>query len=234
MQAGGWRSGRDSFQPRAVDVLTLATSCKASIIRSLERPMNRYDQRVRELWGEFSHPLVDQPGIHLSEDQLADVEQRLGATLPEDFREFLRDYGCYFFYTTVFPVRPNPDGVQGGSLEKFSGVLYKVVGNDPYDIFDIVGWYEGLCRNIVEWPKEWLPIATGAGSDTVALAIKGEHKGAVYYFFNQWTPNYQNMYLVADSFDEFMGLLKTPPDVLAELEEFAELDALKQQQGSDD
>ena len=52
-------------------------------------------------------------------------------------------------------------------------------------------------------PRELLPIAIDAGGNQVYLALAGLQPGAIFLWMN-----WQDIYLVADSFDEFMHSLR--------------------------
>lgn len=170
--------------------------------------MNRYDKRLRQLQGYFIGAAVGQQQHHLDEGQLAGVEAQLGAALPEDYREFLRDYGVFGIPMAVFPFKDEEDAC--GSVEVFYGVM----PSSP-DL-DIITFYEGMRADVivaldeqeVNWPSGWLPIGSDAGSNQVVLVIEGQNKGAVFLFDNQGA----RVHPVAASFDEFMHLLEPRPE----------------------
>ena len=57
------------------------------------------------------------------------------------------------------------------------------------------------------WSPNWMAIASDAGTGWVVLSIKGEDKGAVYFFSCYVEPT-----LIAHTFDEFMQLLRSAHD----------------------
>ena len=178
--------------------------------------MNRYASKMKELNATPIGFPTEQP-IHLSEDDLQEAERQLGTRLPEDYREFVRDFGVFGVPTVIFPVRSNPDDIDVGSPESFKGIVRET----RRIVWDIVSNYKSNCESYGDdptWSTNWLVIAD-AGGGSVVLSIKGEDKGAVYYYLNA-TGNY-TAYLIADSFDEFMQLLESAHNEL-EAKEHAE------------
>ncbi len=146
--------------------------------------MNRFEPKMREL---YAVPIGFSDGkqpIHLTEAQIQEAEERLGSRLPEDYREFVRDFGA-FSLDALFPVRE-------GCLSQ-AGVGYFSRA------FDLVSHY--LERDPQWFPDDAINIAMG-GNIPVFLFFKGEKKGKVYI------RDYDDFCLVADSFTEFMQVLE--------------------------
>ena len=183
---------------------------------------NKYDEIVRYLGGE-----VAPPALHtvLSEEELSTIETNLGRRLPSDYREFLCDYdGISFLKAFVlFPVKSNLDSFHTGHLDGFLSMWSgESNGTQYYHRLVEKGrttelrWFQGirLVREVdtideeegVVWPAELLPIGESPSGSRIALAIGGLRPGAVFYWI---IGDYygQNVYLVADSFDEFMRSL---------------------------
>lgn len=182
--------------------------------------MNRYDSVMRSLKAKPVGFRAGRQHIHLSAEEIEDAERRLGGTLPEDYREFIQDFGEFGVPTVLFDFKPNNDEPEasslekyhenhgfdfsaaerpkGASLERFHGVATK---SRP-DCSDIASSYRHLCEMVEDWPEELMPFAVDAGSGSVVLAFKGERKGSVYFW------DQHNFYLVADTFDEFIHSLR--------------------------
>jgi cell wall assembly regulator SMI1 len=139
----------------------------------------------------------------IPEEDLATIEARLGRALPEDYREFLREYGGYIFiYGATFPVQTVEYGVIYASAEIFCGRMPGKIGRD------LLRTYEDTLENYGEdWPVHMLPIASDAGDNDICLDMSEENKGAIYFWF-RGSANPEDFSFVAPSFTEFMNLLQ--------------------------
>ncbi|HEX8463301.1 MAG TPA: SMI1/KNR4 family protein [Abditibacterium sp.] len=165
--------------------------------------LNRYAQKVEELKGKFIGLQGKQP-IHVSEEEVQMIERELKALLPEDYTEFIRDYGDYFFSSgTTFPIKSNSRGIKTGGLEEVYGAIPSW-GNSENGL---VERYRGFCEDD-KWPRNWLPIGAAGRDDRIALSIAGEDKGAVYLMVAHllWETG-EGAFRVANSFDEFIQSL---------------------------
>lgn len=169
---------------------------------------NRYDLYVKDLRGKLVGDIYGKQPIHVTETEMQQVEQELGASLPGDYREFISDYGHYAFYQVVrFPVEPNSAGINHGILQE----IYGAVPSWQNDGYGLVAIYRSSF-DIPVWQSNWLPIAEAGRDDRLVLSIAGEDKGAVYLFVDHlWDSGEQFLFHVADSFDEFMQLLYIVP-----------------------
>lgn len=120
---------------------------------------------------------------HLTEDQIQQAEAVVGARLPEDYREFIKDFGDFCLFA-LFPVR-------GGRLSEVSI-------DEFHSVAAFLSYYNG--------DPQWFPdgaICIGmSGNLHIFLFFKGKDKGKVRIRHEI------EFYLVADSFTEFMDLLK--------------------------
>jgi hypothetical protein len=164
-------------------------------------PMNRYETCVTQLKGK---PFLEGQDTSSIPDEILDAfEQTLGYSLPQDYREFLRDYGCFgFFEGATFPLRDPLFGMQRASLE----VFYGFPSTHSYHLWDAYQSTQG-------WeavPAEVLPIAEDAGANQVCICLAGKYIGKVFFWPRECSENpndYSNLYLIADSFDEFLHLI---------------------------
>lgn len=168
--------------------------------------MNRYEQLMHGLCARLLDFRQGDSPVYISEVQMQDVERQLGEALPEDYREFVKEFGG-FVCSAVFPLR-TPEG-SFESIEKFDAVVARRGSSRT-----IVSNYFERCGMDEKWREDLLPIGSDAGSNLVALAFKGASKGKIYFSL------YSQLYEVADSFDEFMQLLTLPDDALEPEEKF--------------
>lgn len=180
---------------------------------------NKYDTIMKRICADFFKRHL--PLESATEEQLKEVEALIGHSLPTDYREFLRDYGGYII-NADYPVQaegqiryecvsnfyraaPQPSAIVDGYR-----TCLEVYEPDPW----IVDLYPGLSlvrsmEGIEElgWPEELFPIADSGGGSQICLALFGLRPGAIFFWRN--SPHFgENLYLVADSFDEFMHLLQ--------------------------
>jgi hypothetical protein len=160
---------------------------------------------------------VDAAFDPVRERELRAIEAALGVSLPHDYREFLQTYGCCSFGALV----------QFCSMEGDGGPLSLFFGSKS------AGCY-GLMRNIKmlqdRMPETIIPIGDDGGGNKVCLGIKGDERGKVYYWDhnNEWDEDdyleeygmpmppeakFQNVCLVAESFEDFIQRLEKTPEV---------------------
>jgi hypothetical protein len=167
---------------------------------------------VRDLQGKQAGIKIWGISPPLSSEELDDVERQLGAKLPDDYREFLTDYGMYAFSQGVFcPVPPNQIGEKQAPVEFFYGVD-RTAGQRADD--DLLDAYRLSASRALDSPDIWpplaedgtssvLPIVGNSGGSFICLKIKGDELGTVDYF----PPWGRGAIHLADSFDEFIHLL---------------------------
>ena len=165
--------------------------------------MNRYDDLAQEFAMYIPHPVTGEKIMQfanredlgkpetMSEEELQQVEQRLGHSLPEDYREFLRDYGLLIVPSSI-PL-PNPTDAELG-IGLF-GVFLGIAPNDQYDLVEM-----NTGTHIL---SEMIEIGEGDNGSWY-LTITGNNKGNVFFGCHE------RMYFVAHSFDEFLRLLMQP------------------------
>ncbi|RYG61865.1 SMI1/KNR4 family protein [bacterium] len=175
-------------------------------------------------------PIVEKLPANLSYCQKLDdahldkIEAQIGHPLPPDYREFLYDYaGVQFEGDVTFNYERRRFGetyTEQGNIEQFENSTEKTTLADFYfqvqknfggasgeigkDVYPGIHWVrevEGPVESIT-WPSELLPIGL-SGSCCLCLALYGKSPGAIFYC--DWG---EDIYLVANSFDEFMQLLR--------------------------
>ena len=149
-------------------------------------------------------------GPPVSEEDVALFEALLGDRLPERYRIFLLSINGGKPTPAAFPIYDNPDTKHG-----LLNYLFSLNSDDSNDLADKSEIYFGLIS------AELLPIGSDPDGNIICLAIGGDTQGAVYFWVHKHaaaegeTPNYQNIYLVANDFNELL-------ETLDELEEDAE------------
>jgi len=137
------------------------------------------------------------------------LEETLKCYLPRDYLEMLLKYHLETTCLDSYPIIESR--YEDGSAHDADGVtkFYSISRstNDDYSIYQNLEIY----RN--RTPKEMLPIAEAPGSNLICLGIEGEYYGKVYYWDHNWesdddeSPAYDNIYLIANSFTDFINSL---------------------------
>jgi len=145
--------------------------------------------------------------LPLTLNELEDFEKKL-APFPLDYREFVLKYGCSVFDKEVKFIPTDsrfreisPDG--WATLDLFYGA---VVDHDPWDPNSMRANIENMKERM---PESMIPIAS-SGNDHVCLGLVGNDRNKVFYWDreNEPTVNYNNVYVKANSFDEFVSSLE--------------------------
>ena len=142
-----------------------------------------------------------------SEDLIVEKEKSLGFSLPNDYRDFLKLYN-------------------GGIPEKLF-FSFKGTKEDSSLVDRLFGFIENEYRNIIEYhrsykkriPSNALPIGIDPGGNLILLSVSGPDYGKVYFWDHDWEvedgqiPDYSNLTLIADSFEEFLNSLKSEDEI---------------------
>ena len=154
--------------------------------------MNRFEPKMRELHATLLGFESGEQPIRLKEEEIKEAERLIGGRLPEDYRGFVRDFGAFSLHAS-YPVREG--NMNEGAIGYFTGIITE----KRRQAFDWVSSY-------VSRDPQWFPdgaICIGvSGSLPTFLYFTGENKGKIY------VRDYDDFWLVADSFTEFMDLLE--------------------------
>jgi hypothetical protein len=145
-------------------------------------------------------------GPPLNESDLDGFEKTIGYDLPSDYRQFLLKYNG---------AKPVPDFFQvpGWQYEEsyvsqLKGLL-KEKDEKKVDLARLNDLLDGRL------PKGFIAIGSDPGGNQILLSLAGETKGNVYFFDHENEPDdatddledYPNIFLVANSFTEFLNNL---------------------------
>jgi len=140
---------------------------------------------------------MSEVGSSLTDARLTSLEQELGVILPHDYREFLVRYNGG---------RPNPSffPILGFKDNPFGGIQLFLAVDVPIKSSNLDWMYYNYRERM---PRNILPIAITGTGDVLCLSFYGSDKGSVYFWDhdNEYSPpTYDNMYLIAPSFPEFL------------------------------
>jgi cell wall assembly regulator SMI1 len=167
--------------------------------------MNKYSDVVAKFDGKFVFELSGESPVKATDSDLNDAEQEIGFPLPEDYREFLRDFGGYRLWA-LFTSQNRPRSGEEHSAGNLFGL------NIGYSC-NLVELYKTDLVNKVISP-ELLPI-TGDEEGKVCIFLDGPQKGTVHFWVSEELVvpyDFSNLYFVANSFDEFMRSLYPVPE----------------------
>lgn len=142
----------------------------------------------------------------LDEKFLSSVEQFWQFKLPQDYRKFLLCYNGGYPCKTIF----NFDD-SSSVIDCFYGFMKDFIKNILIKYRDIG----------IRYPINTLPIGDDVFGNLILLSVKGPDRGKIYFWDHEMevedgeTPDYSNLTLIADSFDEFINSLKSEDEVEA-------------------
>lgn len=135
----------------------------------------------------------------VTEDEINTFEKEFDFPIPEDYRNFLKDYNG------GTPMESeNRIALEGAKEGMVLDVLFGI-GNSIEEDFRISTWIEEFTGEI---PKTVLPIGTDVGGGIILLSSSEKKKGVYFWDFEfclKSSNEYQCLYKVADTFTEFIG-----------------------------
>jgi hypothetical protein len=155
---------------------------------------------------------LNETSVPVPEEELGAIETDLGAPLPGDYRTFVQRYGFSTFGgMALFQPLEGPRAY----VSHFYGA--KIAGHASLQT--VIERYAG------RMPDSVIPIADDGGGNQICLGIKGNELGKLYYWDhnNEWDEEdylqdygepmppemkFQNLTLIAGSFEDFIRCLK--------------------------
>ncbi|WP_081444774.1 SMI1/KNR4 family protein [Blastopirellula marina] len=165
----------------------------------------------------------------MNESGIIAIERQIGNRLPDCYRKFLSTYGActfngqspdnpYIVYRSLthLPSHISNDG--RGMVDALYGS--EMDESDPYGLRVRILFFAG------RMPDSLIPIGDDGGAGQICLGIKGNEMGAVFYWDQANEPldeddyeedfgvprppeiMFQNVYQIAESFDDFLGRLE--------------------------
>lgn len=145
--------------------------------------------------------------IEVTPEYIQKLEETIGVLLPEDYKRILYLFSSsYFFKQIRFPtldIIPET----GGRIGSINYMFGRCSGS--YNLLVNFDFY--LDRT----PASVMPIG-GIGGCLICLGIKDGVTGKVYYWDSDYesdgNPTFDNMYLIANSFEEFIRSMESQDD----------------------
>jgi ankyrin repeat protein len=148
----------------------------------------------------------------ISITDLRALEADLGLCFPEDFRAFLLSYNAGHCRSLLsFPARFPLSHFSGGYLDHVMGI----VCDERWSCCDIrqtLAWFRHY--NLI--PSGIIPVASAFG-DPLCMGSQDDNYGKIFYWDQH--RDEPNLFLVADSFTDFLSSLTPDPDLEDYLED---------------
>jgi hypothetical protein len=169
----------------------------------------------------------------MTEAEIAAVEEELGSRLPAGYRKFLATYGAstfngaspdnpYIVFCTLKPLPPHITKSDKALFNAFYGAERDA--QDGNSLRVRIRFFKG------RMPESIIPIGDDGGAGQICLGIKGAEAGKVYYWDQAHEPldeedyledygeprppeaMFQNVHLIAESFEDFLRRLEVKAD----------------------
>jgi hypothetical protein len=165
----------------------------------------------------------------MTDDEIAAIEEQLGVRLPEAYRKFLATYGAsafrgaspdnpYIVFRSLTPLPSHITKTEKALFDAFYG--RERHEHDTYSLRERTRVFSG------RMPESIIPIGDDGGAGLICLGVKGAEAGKVYYWDQQNEPldeedyledygeprppeaMFQNVHLIAESFEDFLQRLE--------------------------
>lgn len=137
-------------------------------------------------------------------EEIRKFEKLIGAELPKDYVDFILRYNgghpIADTYDLIEPINEN---------ETFSGIEWFYPFGEQYKN-NVIRYYSLFKDRL---PNDFIRIASASCGNDICICVRGENYGKVYLWDHEneapegQEPWYDNVYLIANSFTEFMDKL---------------------------
>lgn len=169
--------------------------------------MNKY-REIMQKFNISSFRDIPNPEENILEE-IKKFEKDIGSNLPLDYVNFLSNYDCIYFVDYVnFPFLETYPNDERALIDIFFGFLI----GDTYDLWE--NYHDSRER----MPSNFIPIATDPGGNKLCIVVSGDYNGKIYFWdheqeeLNDSSSLSNNLYLVANSFDDFIKSLEIYTD----------------------
>jgi len=135
---------------------------------------------------------IKKRGKPIKEEELLFFEEYLGCKLPQDYRKFLKKHSGCIPEENIFEI---PEDKNSSSINEFLNIQVIIQKKELFG--------NRLVSNVI-------PIAYDSCGNLICMSI-GNDTGKIYFWDHELEemdedklPSWKNMFLVADSFDDFM------------------------------
>ena len=143
----------------------------------------------------------------ISERFINALEQGWQIKLPKNYKNFLMDINGGRPKNKLFTLKDKSN----------SSLIAGIFGISDEEDYNILTRYPIMLGDRI--PSNTLPIADDQCGNLILLSVKGPDYGKVYFWDHEMeadegqTPDYSNLTLIADSFEEFINSLKSEEEI---------------------
>jgi hypothetical protein len=142
----------------------------------------------------------------LTEHEINQFEERLGTSIPLSYRDFLLNHNGGKPDLSEFSILSCAKGSanEGSVVKCFLGIN---MAEETFNLDYVLDTFRDRL------PSDIFPIARDPGGNLICIATEGANLGKIYFWDHEAeveegdTPNYDNISLIADNFQEFMAKL---------------------------
>lgn len=130
---------------------------------------------------------------NLTEEQISDVEKKIGVSFPLEYKNFLLDQNGGYPKVCEFDL---PDGSNSSTVNHFYSI-----GEMPSNLYK---------RNrFLEDDADFMTIGDDSAGNQILLRVKGENIGELYFLDHDVDAEEENsMHFLAEDLNEFLKMLK--------------------------
>jgi hypothetical protein len=160
--------------------------------------------RGRSISGSYRSLRIDESAAPITPSELEEVEKKIGIRLPDHYRRFLLARNGGIPIPGIFHFKEESGPYTDSQVQ----CLLAIHSADDQNDFET--FYERYKLNEIRLPAELIPIGNDLGGNLICIADDGPNLGAVYFWDHEEeedTATFNNVHLIADSFDEFLSSL---------------------------
>jgi hypothetical protein len=146
---------------------------------------------------------VNSQDVTVTRKDISSFEEKLKISLPISYKNYLLRCNGGNPDDGTYSMSENIDGD-----EEFSGIdwFYSISNDYTTSLEKNINTFYGRV------PYDMIPIGEDGGGNQICLGISGERYGKVYFWDHDWEsdedePWYENVYLIANSFEDFINKL---------------------------
>ena len=168
--------------------------------------LKKFQKGIESIGGYFRETIIESPA---KEEKILEVEEKLGYSLPKDFRDILLNYSSHFEY--FWSTYRDADEEQIEFPEKFCAIF---AGNLHWGLNFLLdfeenrqGWVDVCYPDYNnEYDRVWynkLPFYDSGNGDYIAIELEKENYGKIVYLSHDGGDNHG--YYLADNFKDLLN-----------------------------
>lgn len=162
-------------------------------------------KRIKDKLDQYTIDIRSTNKTNDSLNEMHKIEKENGYHISSDYKSFINEYGeCWIEDNVYTYLREKPVWLVGESVPV--ELFYGLEQND-YDIREAIKTYNE------QLPEQIIPIADADGGDLICLDVSEINQGKIYFWDHELRDREQDLFLIADTFTEFIeGLFVVEDD----------------------